>query len=183
MAQLFKPQTRTIPLAYFFGASSAVQWYCPPAVGYLALSSARLSAVAPIRNKMTMQPYMIVTGPPWNMARNIDAATPAQLLQTLNPAESTSRAPIVRGGCGTSAKTSTSPSLELAVTKCQSSTIMLAITQRCICCANWPQQAFIKGDWEGTCHLRRLLSWLSSESIGVGSVIVFLLTEEMSLIG
>lgn len=54
------PTTRaskhTIPLAYFFGASIAVQWYCPPAVGYLALSSARLSAVAPIRKRMTMQP-------------------------------------------------------------------------------------------------------------------------------
>lgn len=121
---------------------------------------------------------MIVTGPPWKMARNIDAATPAQLLQTLKPADSTSRAPIVRGGWATSAKTSTSPSLELAVMKHQLGTIMLVITERCICCANWPCQGVIEKEpvtYGGCCpgSALSLLEW--------GSATVIFLSDKMSL--
>lgn len=56
----FKPiqhhKQPTKPREIFFGASIAVQWYCPPAVGYLADSSARLNAVAPIKNNIRTQP-------------------------------------------------------------------------------------------------------------------------------
>ena len=51
---------------------------------------------------------MIVTGPPWNIARNIDAATPDQLLHILKPAERISRGLMVRGGFASSPKASPS---------------------------------------------------------------------------
>lgn len=55
------------------------------------------------------------------------------------------------------------------------------ITWRCICCANWPQQPLLEDDSERTCHLRMLLSWLSSESMKWGSATVLFLPDGMSL--
>ena len=63
-AQENQPVRYEAKLAYFFGASSFAQKYCPPALGRaLASSDSEMPTQVEIR-AMRMMPYMIRIGPP-----------------------------------------------------------------------------------------------------------------------